>query len=395
MKDGAEQLSRSARVRCATDGRASPWGNCARRAFAFAILLPFLNGCQTPGFSEADLSRSSAHADEAQLIEGIRIVPITASMLRAEVAKPISGELAAMLSGSAPYEYRIGAGDSLAILIWDHPELSDSPIAATNERLSGQAGPGRTVTANGTVFFPLVGEVQVRGLTVRELRVELAAKLARYIKNPQVDVRVVAYRSQRVIVTGAVHTPGVLTLNEMPLSVLDAIAQVGGAVPDADLSEVQWIRAGRSQILNVPALLEHAVPAETLTMSAGDLLNVPDSVSKRVHVLGEIRQAGTYSMRNGRLSLADALSAAGGIDPSTADPGRIYVFRREQDSATAHWLDGRNPAAMVVATQYQLQPQDVVYVSAVPFTRYNRALAQLLPTLQALWQTAITSRELR
>ena len=393
MKYEVGQLNKSAGRCCAP--RASRWRSYARRALAFAVLLPVLSGCQTPGFSEADLSQSTVQADQAQVIEGIRIVPITAAMLRPEVAHPMSSGLAAMQSDSAPYDYRIGAGDSLAILLWDHPELSDGPIAAANDRLAVQAGAGRTVTANGMVFFPLVGEVQVHGLTVRELRELLAARLARYIKNPQVDVRIAAYRSQRVIVTGAVRTPGVLTLNEMPLSVLDAIAQVGGAVPDGDLTEVQWVRAGRTHILNVPALLEQAVPANALTMRAGDLLNVPDSSAKRVHVLGEIRQAGSHSMRKGRLSLADALGASGGIDPSTANPGRIYVFRREQDSVTAHWLDATTPAAMVLAAEYQLRPLDVVYVAAVPFTRYNRALAQLLPTLQALWQTAITSRELR
>jgi len=395
MKHGTGQLNTNARGYCAPGCLASLWRNSARRVLAFVMLLPVLSGCQTPGFSEADLPQSTAQAGQAQVIEGIRMVPITASMLLPQSARPMSSELTAMQSESARYEYRIGAGDSLAILLWDHPELSDAPSAAANDRLAAQAGAGRIVTANGMVFFPLVGEVQVEGLTVRELRELLAARLARYIKNPQVDVRVVAYRSQRVIVSGAVHTPGVLTMNEMPLSVLDAIAQVGGAVPDADLTEVQWVRAGRTHILNVPALLEQAVPANALTMRAGDLLNVPDSSAKRVHVLGEIRQAGSHSMRKGRLSLADALGASGGIDPSTANPGRIYVFRREQDSVTAHWLDATTPAAMVLAAEYQLRPLDVVYVAAVPFTRYNRALAQLLPTLQALWQTAITSRELR
>lgn len=364
------------------------------RALMLAMVLPLLSACQTPGFNEGELSKATEQVGEVQVVDGVRIVPIVASMLRTAVETSVPSELAALQSESAAYEYRIGAGDGVAIMIWDHPELSDTQVASTNDR-SVPAGTGRTVTANGTLFFPLVGELQVAGLTIGELRELLNTKLARYIKNPQVDVRVVAYRSQRVVVTGAVHSPGVLTLNEMPLSIFDAIAQVGGAGPNADLTEVQWVRAGRSHTLDLRALLEQSVAAQTLTLRAGDLLNVPESTAKRVHVLGEIRRSGSYAMRNGRLTLADALGEAGGIDPATANPGLIYVFRRDQNDVAAHWLDASTPAAMVLAAEYQLQPQDVVYVAAVPFTRYNRALAQLLPTLQALWQTAITSRELR
>ncbi|WP_331609732.1 polysaccharide biosynthesis/export family protein [Povalibacter sp.] len=366
-----------------------------RKALVFAALSLALSACQTPGFNAKDLEQATAQASETQVIEGIRIEPITVAALQPQVAKTAPIGMPAMDSDAAAYEYRIGVGDSLGITLWDHPELSDAPVAATGERSAAPAGGGRTVTAMGTIFFPLVGEVQVQGRTVGAIRELLAARLAAYIKNPQVDVRVAAYRSQRVIVTGAVHSPGVVTLNDVPLSIFDALAQAGGAAPNADLSDVQLVRAARSYTLDVPALLEFAVSSPSLTMRAGDLLNVPDSAAKRVHVLGEIRQAGSYPMRSGRLTLADALGAAGGLDAATANPGRIYVFRRERDHAVAHWLDAISPATMVIAAEYQLQPQDVVYVAAVPFTRYNRALAQLLPTLQALWQTAITSREFR
>ena len=403
MNRAAERLITSAQGCIARRAILRPEHSCTPRRSAFArgrvlmlaMALSALSACQTPGFSDGDLGRSSALSADAQVIEGVRIVPIVTASLRAAAAEPASDVVAALWSEPVVYEYRIGVGDSLAIMLWDHPELSDVIASPSDRPFSQSGGAGRTVTANGTIFFPLVGELRVDGRTVGELRELLTAKLASYIKNPQVDVRVVAYRSQRVVVTGAVHAPSVLTLNEMPLSIVDAIAQVGGAAPNADLTEVQWVRGGRSHSLDLTALLKQSVPAHALTMRAGDLVNVPDSDAKRVHVLGEIRQAGSYSMRKGRLSLADALGAAGGIDPASANPGRIYVFRRDQNDVAAHWLDASTPAAMVLAAEYELQPQDVVYVAAVPFTRYNRALAQLLPTLQALWQTAITSRELR
>ncbi len=93
-------------------------------------------------------------------------------------------------------------------------------------------------------------------------------------------------------------------------------------------------------------------------------------------------------MQRGGMTLADALGAAGGIDAITANASMIMVLRREGDSTVAHVLDSRSPAGMVLAASYQLHAQDVVYVAPVRFTDYNRALLQLLPTVQALWDLA-------
>jgi polysaccharide biosynthesis/export protein len=89
------------------------------------------------------------------------------------------------------------------VVVWGHPELSN-PMGQT-QNIEGQA---RLVREDGTIFFPFLGVVPVAGRTVEEVRDNVATDLARYVTNPQVDVRVVNFRSQQIYVTGEVREPG-------------------------------------------------------------------------------------------------------------------------------------------------------------------------------------------
>ncbi|OXH82500.1 exopolysaccharide biosynthesis protein, partial [Burkholderia multivorans] len=94
--------------------------------------------------------------------------------------------------------------------------------------LPGQADPyGQTVAADGTIYFPFVGRIRAAGKTVGQIRDELSSRLARYVKNPQIDVRVLSFRSQKVQVTGEVKQPGPLAVSDVPLTLVDAISRSG------------------------------------------------------------------------------------------------------------------------------------------------------------------------
>src|SRR5690606_28218543 len=119
--------------------------------------------------------------------------------------------------GDAPYQYLVGAQDILQITVWNHPELSN-PTATANQ-LSG-----RVVNADGTFFYPYVGRVKAAGRTVMAIRDDLAKRLATYLVEPQVDVSVFGYRSQRAFVMGEVETPGQYAITDVPPTVADFIA---------------------------------------------------------------------------------------------------------------------------------------------------------------------------
>ena len=127
------------------------------------------------------------------------------------------------------YIYHVAPADVLNIVVWQHPEfqfLADAGLSAgakitTTQGAAGQAG--YLVNAYGDIYFPLVGKVHVAGKTVDEIRQALSVKLKRYVKNPQLSVRVADFRGQKVYVFGEVNKPGFIPLNDQPLTITDAI----------------------------------------------------------------------------------------------------------------------------------------------------------------------------
>jgi len=121
------------------------------------------------------------------------------------------------------YQYHVGPYDILNIIVWDHPELTTPTTQLANPEQSGFL-----VNADGTIYFPFAGQVNVNGLTMEQIQTRLQATLARYIRNPQVSVRVVSFRSQEIQVLGEVKTAGVIPLTDKRLTIWDAINLAGG-----------------------------------------------------------------------------------------------------------------------------------------------------------------------
>jgi polysaccharide export outer membrane protein len=84
-------------------------------------------------------------------------------------------------------------------------------------------------------------------------------------------------------------------------------------------------------------------------------------------------------MRNGRLTLTEALGEAGGINPVTGDARQVYVVRRTSQSSVVYQLDANAPGALAMAEGFELNPRDVVYVAATPLTNWNRTISALIP----------------
>jgi polysaccharide export outer membrane protein len=101
-------------------------------------------------------------------------------------------------------------------------------------------------------------------------------------------------------------------------------------------------------------------------------------------------------MHKRRLTLADALGDAEGVDLATANTGAIYVIRGNFDAPRIFRLDASSPDALLLATQFELEPRDVVFVSTTDVVRWNRTISQIAPTVQMLWQGFdVTNRVLR
>jgi len=280
------------------------------------------------------------------------------------------------------YEYRVGVGDILSIVVWDHPELT-APFGSFNN-VQDQ---GNVVREDGSIFYPFVGKVMVAGKTARSIQEELAKKLAAFIESPQLDVRVVSYRSQRFYITGMVSQPGTFSVTDVPVRVVEAIGLAGGLSPEADLYDVSLSRG--EETVNIPLydiLYEGNLSGNAL-LKNGDVLHVAPNELRRVFVMGEVVRPLTLPMTNRTMSLTQALGEAGGIQETRANGRGIYVIRNSEYDGIidVYQLDASQAWALALGDEFILKPRDIVYVSAAPITRWNRWASNVLPSLQGLY----------
>lgn len=329
------------------------------------------------------------------------VVPVTPQLIRRQAERRAKDRAAATSQKTkkavADYVYHVEPQDVINVIVWGHPELSNPMGNFQNIELQG-----RLVRSDGTIYFPYVGVVHVAGMTVEQIRAKLAKDLTPYIKSPQLDVRVVAYKSQKVYVTGQVNKPGIEYLDDSPLTIMDAINQAGGLAQDADKrTAILTTPNGKQHDINILALYSEGRGNRLL--HAGDVLYVPDNTQNQVFVMGAVNQQATVPMQRGQLTLAQALSDAKGIDFKSANTRGVFVIRGVPKTGPKgkphvvpriYALDAHNASALVLASEFRLQPHDVVYVATAGLARFNRVLQQILPSIQATYELDVLHRNL-
>ncbi|WP_053060042.1 polysaccharide biosynthesis/export family protein [Burkholderia pyrrocinia] len=286
-----------------------------------------------------------------------------------------------------PLPYRLGVGDVLQITVWDHPEINAAlgPQPSTPQSRPNDPSQGFVIDSAGNVQFPYVSSVHAAGLTVDALRAALLERLSKVFVKPQLTVRVASYRSQQVYVDGEVKVPGAQPVNDIPMTLYEAVSRAGGFLPTADEGRMTLIRDGSTYDLNLGRLIAKGVNPADIQLRNGDLLRVVSRDENGVFVMGEVNKPTTaLFMRSGGLNLSDALSQAGSINTASADAAQVFVIRGMQTAgAQVYQLDAHSPVSMVLANQFELQPRDVVYVGGNGLVRFSRVLQLLLPGINA------------
>ena len=369
----------------------------AASLLAGCTLIP---GNQNYGNREESDVRLPVQQGDLLAPANIKIRPITAELIidMFKVARPPVGDgtsAARVATQNSPRpggtdikpvpEYRLGPGDIISIIVWDHPELT---IPAGSFRTAEQAG--TVIADDGTIFFPYAGVLKVQGKTPSEVRTLLSAKLAKYIEKVQLDVRMVAFRSQQVYVVGEVAKPGIQQVTDIPMTILEAVNRAGGFTPEADYSRVLLPRRGTTYLVDTQAMYDYGPTEQNALLEQGDIVNVSDRSYNKIFVLGEIAKPGSLVMNKKRSTLAEALSDAGYIKQNTSDPRWIYVMRGNTDTPEVFHLDSRLPDAMLLADRFPLRPRDIVYVDAAAVVRWQRVIANILPTATMLNLTSQT-----
>lgn len=293
-------------------------------------------------------------------------------------------ELSQLLSG-APQAYTVGAGDVLQIVVWDHPELA-AALGSSQTQSSPRPGDplaGFIVDQNGNLSFPYAGTLHVAGLRTDEIQQRLSNTLARYFVKPQVTVRMASYRAHQVYVDGEVRSPGAQAVNDVPMTLYEAVSRAGGFNESADQSDLVLVRDGQSHRVNLTQMLEQGSSPSRLYLKSGDLLRVMSRDDNDVYVMGEVNKpVSAIPRRTGRITLADALMQAGSVNSATADAAQMFVIRRSlSGTPQVFHLDGHSPVAMLLARDFELQSRDVVYVDGSGLVRFNRVLTLLMPLI--------------
>ena len=196
--------------------------------WVFICLIVF-NGCATTG----SISKAAEEKDQGIEIKNVKIT-----------------------------EFILGPGDTINISVYRQDDLKRTAF----------------IELSGKITYPLIGDIQVSGMSIFQVRDKIRDELKKYIIDPQVSVDVVTIRSQKVIVLGEVNNPGLFNL-DIPLSTLEAISRAGGFTLDAKKKNVLLIRGGlknpQIMTLNIDRIFSEHDIAQNIYLQNGDILYVP------------------------------------------------------------------------------------------------------------------------
>ncbi|QER40995.1 hypothetical protein F2A31_15350 [Acinetobacter suaedae] len=281
--------------------------------------------------------------------------------------------------------YRLSAGDILSIQLWAYPEITP-PTTTINNQQAVQAS-GYPIDASGYIQLPLVGRYKAAGKSLAQLNNELRSQFARYLKNPDVIVRVLSYQGQRYSVQGSVLRGGQFYLNDQPTSIYTALGMAGGINDKGANTYIQLIRNGQTYDLNTIELEKSGYSLHKLLVQPNDTIYVSTRENQKIYVMGESGKNQALPMRDQGMTLSDALGESLGINPLSGSASRIYVLRTNpNDRSTAlYHMNLMSLGDFGLANQFKLRSNDIIYVDATGLTRWQRVVNQIIPFSSALY----------
>lgn len=340
--------------------------------FAVSCLtfLPVACG-RLPGGAPAseEITRTSGDEDA-----GFALYPVTRAFLPTVAQWPATGKQERLNWIGASHGAKtqiIQPGDLLTLRIWDSSENS---LLTSTEQKMVQLQDVR-VAANGTIFMPYVGNVNILGLTPELAREELQVELEAIVPSAQLQLNMVEGRNNSVDLVSGVAQPGTYPMPNRNYSVMGLISAGGGISSNLNNPQIRLVRGRSIYGTSVDALLND--PAKDTLLRGGDRVFVEED-ERYFLSFGATGTEDLHIFSKDEVSAMDAMSIAGGFQDSKADPQGLLILREYDDAAVAPGVRGPRQTRVVFtldltsadglfsARNFQINPGDLVMATESP-----------------------------
>jgi polysaccharide export outer membrane protein len=281
--------------------------------------------------------------------------------------------------------YVLGANDQILVRAPNADEINEKPFR---------------IDSDGNVNMPLIGRIHVSGMTVQELEADLVLKLREYIRDPQVIVSVVQFRSEPVFFVGAFKTPGIYPLQGRR-TLVEMLTAIGGLQPNASRHIKITRRAEYGTIplpgaiedpekkistveISMGSLRENVNPAEDILLQPYDVISVERA--EQIYLSGEVTRSNAIEMgERDSISIVQALTLAGGFTRDAAK-GKVRILRPILNTNRRYAIEvDLNRVFDGKDNDVPLLPNDVVYVPRSYARQIWQSVSQvLLPLIPSI-----------
>jgi len=281
-----------------------------------------------------------------------------------------------LIAPPASSDYTIGLNDVLYINIEGRPEFMVTPPSGSSKIQ------GSRVDGNGNIQLPIAGAVQVAGLTVSQAQAKIIETLRTYLKDPWVVVEIAEYKSHPLYLLGQFRNAGTYYMDR-PLNLAQGIALGNGFDITADLRGARINRGNRILPVDVYDLLVNGCSENNIWLQAGDTIFIPDNRNQQVFVFGAVKKPGPIVMLQSGLNLAQAIGSAE-LRDTGYDFKHIRIIRSLSPTRGELLVVDFDKILRGEALPLPLMAGDIIYVPRSNIGSWNDAIAEMLPTLQAI-----------
>ena len=337
----------------------------------FLLLFFIISACAlSPGFKKEPTSKNPKKMGLKQngvtlFFHNINKMNLSALPRIEDIQKKSKDNLNKLMADDT-YYYTIGYGDIINIALTDIQDIDGS----------------YTVSPDGSVTIPYVGQVVVQDKTKEEAQQFINDVLRDYYQEPETIVKIEAYNSSYVYLTGSINRPTSILLSEQPLKLLDSLMRAGYVKDQKTYNKKALLRRGDEVYnINLYQLLELNKTELNIYLRKEDVLHIQESDVDQAYAFGEFNRPGPVPVYKD-LTLTELL-ATQGINQGTAKQKAIYILREDVTKflhVDIFEIDIRNPGALVAGNNFYILPNDIVFIPSTRLVEWNKVISLLTPT---------------